>query len=252
MASLSPARADPRAAFKDREAFYSAAGGQATRSSQLERSTSWGLAVRVSASAPLRIASTNLGGDTGDVERPSTVMEFASYRHADGRHRLPEAPSAGPRSPKHYGRWPVVSRRERSALGVSGVVLALLMALTGCGLSGSQRQDAIDSFGVPNGWVELTSPIMSGEFREGMCIGPIDCRVSLVVQWRVPDQPSAVFLQTAAQAAGWKQIEFVRPCDDESRRCQLRAKHDRVDLSLSYRPPQPDGIASWVVRLAAE
>ena len=172
--------------------------------------------------------------------------------------RLNSTPGVG-RSLPSRERLRLGRCRRRSALrdgssgwGVAVGLFLLMIVVTGCGPSASQRQGAIDSFEPPDDWEELTSPIMSGEFRQGLCIGPIDCQVSLVVQWRVPERPSPALLQATAQAAGWERIEFVEPCDDTSRYCSLGAKRGSVSLSLSYRPPQLDGLASWVVRLAAE
>ena len=134
--------------------------------------------------------------------------------------------------------------------GVPASVSVLILVLASCGTSAADRREAIDSFQVPEGWVEITDPLYSGESREGLCIGPFDCEVSLVVQWRVPEKPSPPFLQRAAETAGWRQIEFVRPCSDDISSCWLRAESDGVKVSLSYR--SESGPSPWIVRLKAE
>ena len=144
------------------------------------------------------------------------------------------------------------SGAQRSTrLRVPVTIAALMMVLTGCGTDASDRQEAVDSFQAPEGWVELTHPNESGEFREGLCLGPIDCRVSLVAKWSATKKPSPEFLLAAARAAGWEQIEFVEPCDDDTRWCRLRATSGRVSVSLSYSRFDSDP-GPWRVRLAVE
>ena len=129
--------------------------------------------------------------------------------------------------------------RLQRFVGLSGAVGAAVLGfvLTGCGPSASERQEAVDSFQAPAGWEELTSPLRSGEVRQGLCIGPIDCLVYLVVQWKAVEKPSAASLRTAAQAAGWERIKFDRPCDDTDFYCTLKAEYGRVSISLSRVPP---------------
>ena len=143
--------------------------------------------------------------------------------------------------------------RRFTRLRVPVAVAALMMVSTGCGsgTDASDRQEAVDAFQAPERWVELTHPFEVGESREGLCIGPIDCHVSLVAKWTAMERPSPESLLAAARAAGWEQIEFVEPCDDDTRWCRLRAKSGRVDVSLSYSRFDTDP-GPWKVRLAAE
>ncbi len=151
---------------------------------------------------------------------------------------------------RSLGRWRrrSVLRHGPRGLGRAVGMVALVCALAGCGRSESQLQEAVGTFEAPVEWVELTESTMSGEQREGLCIGSIDCHVSLVIQWRAPEKPTLASLKAAADAAGWERIESDRTCEDDGDYCSLRAQVGDVTVNLGRRP----NAGSWIVRLSGE
>lgn len=125
------------------------------------------------------------------------------------------------------------------------VAAALVFVVMSCGNDLPTKQAVVDAFEAPADWREITHPNYSGVFREGLCIGTLDCRVSVTVQWELSEKPSPALLQEIAEAEGWTNLEY-QLCDNSNRGCWLDAKSGGVDVDLSYRRE-----ARWVVQLSA-
>ena len=179
----------------------------------------------------------------GNATRDRTCWSRSQFKDDDSRIGAYSAIDVGAASLLSISS----AARIRQLCGAVGL-LVLVCLLTGCGRGASQRQAVLDAFVAPVEWVEQTAPAMSGEQREGLCIGPIDCQVSLVIQWRVSEKPSLTFLQAAARAAGWERIEFDRACEDDGDYCHLHAEDGDNIITLGHRPNS----GSWLVRLKVE
>ena len=123
-----------------------------------------------------------------------------------------------------------------------------------------RQREALESFVAPTGWEEMTHPAYAGASGDGFCMFPaLWCNWKHSRRWNTAGPQSATALKAAAEASGWKEIEFsAEPgrysdaCEEEgegSRWCPLRAASGRVSFELQALWSFSEDV--WYVRLTA-
>jgi len=120
-----------------------------------------------------------------------------------------------------------------------------------------RQREALESFVAPTGWEDVTHPSYAGPFGDSFCMLPaLWCNTHHIRRWKTPGPQSATTLKAAAEASGWKEIEFDSyrsdACEEEgegSYWCPLRAVSGRVSFEL--RSSRSYSNYGWYVRLSA-